>query len=298
VPLRYVFPLISDDGIMYCSLLKLAVQKLAHEHPSELGRCIANMGFNGEMFVNFKDTTDQTRWKEDKYPNWGDRLRLPNPLKLFTNVQDGSIYKIPNVYYDQTNPSSFAHSCYGAEVPPPLDAHTSPKDCNGFSINYESWAQGDRFSRQWALLNVEEWDRYIHENTQQANHARFILCRVLDIPVDVYIEEDEEVWLTTGGDDKVEVCDEVKNLTPQQKKYAIQVVRHQSSNDITLGLDGDVEVAGNFGVCNSKKYKTVRTFRGWLLWVILAGIILTMILVIILIFKPRGRTTPVAPTVA
>ena len=211
-PLRYNYPITEAGPIG--SLLALAIVKVAGGSANTL-----NGGMNGQNYIDQGVKGAPEKWATDNtYQNVlekdgsGPIPQLPNILKLYlckaTGENKGYPALIPNAYLGQvaTNVNKGQSTATASCVPggfmcgPYFDCNDNDgvSDCNNDTSAVLNSSKGDPVGPfNLALPNVREWNAYISPggivNTTRANHARFILCRVLGVPVDVYVDDDEEV---------------------------------------------------------------------------------------------------------
>jgi hypothetical protein len=159
-----------------------------------------------------------------------------------------------------------------------------------------------------AVPNVTGWREYISTtasssgetsgpvNIIRAKHARFILSRLLNIPVDVYVDDDEEVaFKDPSGTAKYGPGGSFNGQALKFQKFAlwdyVSALPESSSGELN----------GDFGVCNTNAQSFQRGANSY-------GIALTITLIVLLFFgglaiqasqhisnpnRPSAKVTPV-----
>jgi len=272
-PLRYSYPIIENGP--KGSLLELAIIKVAGGSTNTL-----NGGLNGQ---NFKDQGAS----ESKYEDWvhddtGNLVMeadgttpigpLPNLLKLYKSSKDNTKYAlIPDAYLgDVSNPLTDT-SDYGSCVPGGFscgsffvcDKNDSYTDCNGNAgtLNCLDINIQDVSGIYLAVPNVTGWRKYMSTtknsddtetvgpvNPIRAKHARFILCKVLGIPLDVFVDDDEEVAFKDPSG--IAQYGKGGSFNGQALKFGKFALWDYVS---ALPESSSGELTGDFGICDTKE---------------------------------------------
>lgn len=95
-----------------------------------------------------------------------------------------------------------------------------------------------------ANFNEDAWNAYVNANTKQANFARFLLAKFLNIQNNIYVSNDE---LVIDSDGSVKVASEATG--------AYKFVPSQSQTLGNNGLKGPGTLTGPVGYCNDNTYK-------------------------------------------
>lgn len=233
-PLRYNFPINSTGSTP--GLLQLVIAKQSDINP-------ANGGYNGDAYLSFASESG-LEWKEDtSYQSLG-LPQLPNPLKMLVN-SDGTFCTID--------------SDHQGKLPNGLQTTCSVKTLI---------IQGSI-----AVLNSTAWNSYCATSPKHALHARFVLCKFLGIPTNVYIQPDEEVFYIDNN-----------NQPSSDRSKCYLYNGFTAPGSYADAIIGQGYLNGLFGYCNNNSYKLHKFMVKYGVWILLAIFLLITVVVIYLLF--------------
>ena len=252
-PLRYLFPINSaPTKSQLPGLLQLIVARFSNKANGPNTKAGANGGYNGAI-------ADYLTGRIKKSSLLAEKLKIDSlPLILVPYKKDDLYYTVPDSYNMSIYQSGgTCFDCYGT-------------DCSTcYSGTSKNAADKDCVYK----LNSDEWNTYI-ENEDQSLFARYVLCELLDIPTNVYIDDNEVV---TGDSDVV----------TGDKSKCYKFIGFKPSNDkgYSDGISGGGQLSGNFGDCSTRLYKVSKFFKKVGNYIIIALIII----VIITLFFAKGK---------
>jgi len=291
-PLRYNYPIIEagPNG----SLLALAIIKVAGGSANTL-----NGGMNGQNYLDQGDANQSNLWAADNtYQKLLDEdgtsvmPQLPNLLRLYTcKVEPKGNALIPSAYLGQVagsigkSGSDRVATCVpgGFTCGPYYDCNDTDgyTDCNGDKSSSLEQSGTNVGPFNLAVPNTAGWKAYISPggivNKKRANHARFILCRVLGVPVDVYVDDDEEVEykdpdgvLKYGGGAS-------ESFGSEPLRYG-KFASWNYTDAVSPTSTG--EVTGNFGVYNTQLQSFQTGANRYGIAIIVTSIVLGVVIII------------------
>ena len=270
-PLRYNYAIVNASGDRG-ELLPMVISRAAASK-TKMGY---NGGYNGTQYSNFEDNKATGKWIADTSYKIAQVPQLPNPLMMQSS--NGKYGRIPDAYTPGgvCSPGVAEYGKYGKSTTNPQCTMQTQKDA----------ATTTDLSLAIASLNDTAWNNYmngtdtgddISDDQKKARilHARFVLCRALEIDCTYYVNPNEEVSVVdkaTGLSTVGKASDNLDVSYQFTPKASIASYQHASS--------GGGHVKGLFGVCNSRDYKFrwfMKYFGSWILGLIFIALCLFIV---------------------
>lgn len=245
-PLRYLFPINSaPTKSQLPGLLQIIVARFSNKASGPNTKPGANGGYNGAI-ANYL-TTQLSTYDPSEY-----KLKIPKLPDILVP------YKKGNLYY--TVPDSYNMSIY--------QSGGTCFDCSGDNCSAcDSGTSKDSPDQDCVYkLNSDEWNTYL-ANKDQSLFARYVLCDLLDIPTNVYIDDNEVV---TGD---------------KTKSYKFIGFKESHDKGYSDGISGGGQLSGIFGDCNTNMYKVHKFFKTVGNYLVIGLVIITMIV----LFFAKGK---------
>lgn len=267
-PMKYAYELLNrgKNG----SMLEILVITIAGTIAGDNG------GMNGKSYISQGKSSNRDIWNKDlNFGAAGVDAPLPNPLKLYKLQGTSGYAKIPKNYTGSTAGDSSSCVPGGFSCGPNYDCGSSNEftDCNKDRVTLDAADDGD-YDSMLAIPNVEGWYKYIYHTGEldkvRAAHARFMLCRFLELPTDVYIDDTDEVAYKDPNDK------EVYGLARDHVGQALKIRRFKDW-DYVSAMPKNMEIVGDFAICNTRLFQVQSGFAKWGMWVILIIIIVPIL---------------------
>jgi hypothetical protein len=281
-PLRYSYPIFQIGS---ANLVQMAIAKVSGV--SEATGGVNNGGYNIETLKKLQTQIDSNY---DKYTvdlnNIGQTIpnKIPNPL--VNPNSENKMYLIPSEYRTDSNSGGKCTPKIIQVVSNSQNANIAdcPTEINPSALTSTD-ETGSGFSQYIANLNVNEWNEYLgisgsmqlspEEIKRRTNFARFCLCDILNIDLDIYIDSTELVKIN-NEDNTTKI-----STGSNQPVKASQFVPDSPPSNISDKIEGGGVVKGQVCVVNNK----VNKIKKATLWIGIPIVVFMFLFLFFMIIK-------------
>jgi len=259
-PFRYSYPIMSSNGSP--NLVQMVIAKVAGIGGSK-GK---NNGGYTIGTMNALQQKINNNYIEYEKANLGIVVadKIPNPL-VNPNPNPSNMYLIPT-YYQIDGDGKCTPKIIQVDTNGETNVDTCPSTIKPSTLTPVT-IQGTNPDLGIANLNLQEWNEYLGTGSSQlstdeykrrVDFARFCLCDILEIELNIYIDGDEIVRVKTDdGTNSISIASTVKD-SPNVAKYTPtnQSVDRSEKIESPGVIDAQVGTVDN----NTNKYKTVALY--------------------------------------
>ena len=251
-----------------------------------------NQGFNALKYLEFAQNKNWEFWNGDTtYASYG-VPQLPNPLRIptgshiFTPGEKAvdCVYMIPPQYNTQNpdKPTDDDNDPTKVGSMTPMVYEANDKVIPVKKSAYDDWVSHGNYKLLQtivAIVNDIGWSRYFANDVDNKKipHARFVLALNLDIDVNVYIDDHEEVMIGTES-----------GIASAHKDKCYKFSNFRQPLDMSYGIKGSGTLTGVIGICDNRTNSVIKFFSN-------GGNYMMMVLLVIVIgvvvwFSMRRKT--------
>lgn len=289
-PLRYSYPVFQIGGV---NLVQMAIAKVSGVSEQNAAG-INNGGYNINVMNKLQNLIDSNY---SKYVSDLNEIgiippdKIPNPL-MNPQQDNNQMYVIPSEYGTD---SSSAGKCTPKIIQVLNNSQNiSIKDCpteinpsalSSTSMNPQNSQKGI------ANLNTTGWNEYLglsnylmlspNEIKRRNDFARFCLCDILDIELNIYVDGNEYVRITNNFGNSV-----IRTGETEPDK-SVKFVPSKPVSDNSGSITGGGTVKGEVGTVNN----STNNLRSAALWVVIPIMIIIFIFFIYFVFRKKEKKT-------